>query len=109
MNVPAGSLAALLLPDGARLEARFRKDLLGGVAVVTGRAESLARAEDGTVRRDDVRLMNLAGPGDGRRLPGRCQGRHGVGRQPGSERDAREDHARRSAVFPWRLATGRSF
>ena len=47
------------MPDGARLEARFRKDLLGGVAVVTGRAESLARAEDGTVRRTPVELTAI--------------------------------------------------
>jgi DUF1680 family protein len=54
-----GSLDALLVPDGARFKARFRKDLLGGVAVVTGGAESLARNVKGSVRRTPVELTAI--------------------------------------------------
>jgi DUF1680 family protein len=37
----------LVLPDDAKLEARDRPDLLGGVTVVTGRALALQASEDG--------------------------------------------------------------
>jgi DUF1680 family protein len=37
----------LVLPDGAKLEARERPDLLGGVTVVTGRALALQPTDDG--------------------------------------------------------------
>jgi DUF1680 family protein len=37
----------LVLPDDARLEARHRPDLLGGVTVVTGRSLALHASEDG--------------------------------------------------------------
>jgi DUF1680 family protein len=42
-----GRVFNLVLPDDARLEARPRPDLLGGVTVVTGRAIALLPGEDG--------------------------------------------------------------
>jgi uncharacterized protein len=42
-----GRVFNLVLPDDARLEARHRPELLGGVTVVTGRALALLPGEDG--------------------------------------------------------------
>jgi uncharacterized protein len=42
-----GRALNLVLPDDAPLQAAYRKDLLGGVTVVTGRALSLQASEDG--------------------------------------------------------------
>jgi hypothetical protein len=42
-----GRVTNLVLPDDARLEARHRPELLGGVTVVAGRALGLHAAEDG--------------------------------------------------------------
>jgi DUF1680 family protein len=52
-----GRVFNLVLPDDARLEARHRPDLLGGVTVLTGRALALHPSEDGrsvTTREQDV-------------------------------------------------------
>jgi len=43
-----GSVLPLMLPDGAPLRAEFRKDLLGGVEVIQGKARVVSRKEDGT-------------------------------------------------------------
>jgi DUF1680 family protein len=42
-----GRVFNLVLPDDARLEARHRPDLLGGVTIVAGRALALHASEDG--------------------------------------------------------------
>jgi DUF1680 family protein len=42
-----GSVRNLVLPREARLESAFRKDLLGGVTVVTGEALAVTRGPDG--------------------------------------------------------------
>ena len=43
---PAG-VRNLCLPRASKLSAHFEKDLLGGVAVVTGEAQAVARNDDG--------------------------------------------------------------
>ncbi len=48
---PGGRVRNLLLPDAARLDSQFRPDLLGGVAVITGKAQALAFDAGGAVTR----------------------------------------------------------
>lgn len=44
------------LPDGARLDAEFKGDLLGGVAVLRGCGEALQRTANGAVMETDATL-----------------------------------------------------
>ncbi len=46
---PDGRVRNIVLPDSARLESEFRRDLLGGVQVITGRAIGLAYDATGGV------------------------------------------------------------
>jgi DUF1680 family protein len=43
-----GRVLSLLLSDGVTLRSEFRKDLLGGVRVVLGKAVAVSRSKDGT-------------------------------------------------------------
>ncbi len=47
LDQKGGRVVSLLLPDSAPLGSEFRKDLLGGVQVVLGKAASVSRAKDG--------------------------------------------------------------
>ena len=48
---PNGRVRNIVLPDGNPLGSEFRRDLLNGVQVITGRAVGLAFDAKGTVRR----------------------------------------------------------
>jgi len=53
-----GSVGDIELPDDAVLRAEFRKDLLGGVAVITGDARRVRRdAEGSSLGRERARLV----------------------------------------------------
>ena len=47
LDQKGGRVVSLLLPDSVALRSEFRKDLLGGVQVILGKASPVSRAKDG--------------------------------------------------------------
>lgn len=56
---PGGRVRNLVLPDGAKLTAEFRPDLLNGVEVIKARAISLAYDEQGQVKKQEQDFMAI--------------------------------------------------
>jgi hypothetical protein len=56
---PGGRVRNLMLSDGEKLTAEFRPDLLGGVAVIKGRAVALAYNEQGGVVKREQDFMAI--------------------------------------------------
>ena len=56
---PNGKVRNIVLPDGNRLSTEFRRDLLNGVQVITGRAVGLAYDDRGSVQRAEQPFMAI--------------------------------------------------
>ena len=56
---PNGKVRNIVLPDGNALGSEFRRDLLNGVQVITGRAVGLAYDAKGAVRRSEQPFMAI--------------------------------------------------
>jgi DUF1680 family protein len=56
---PNGKVRNIVLPDGNALSSEFRKDLLNGVQVITGRAAGLAFDAKGAVTRSEQPFMAI--------------------------------------------------
>ena len=56
---PNGKVRNIVLPDGNALSSAFRRDLLNGVQVITGRAVGLAFDANGAVQRSDQPFMAI--------------------------------------------------
>ena len=56
---PNGKVRNIVLPDGNRLSSEFRRDLLNGVQVITGRAVGLAFDAKGAVQRAEQPFMAI--------------------------------------------------
>ncbi|HEX6215454.1 MAG TPA: glycoside hydrolase family 127 protein, partial [Vicinamibacterales bacterium] len=56
---PSGKVRNIVLPDGSPLGSEFRRDLLNGVQVITGRAVGLAFDAKGAVRRSEQPFMAI--------------------------------------------------
>jgi uncharacterized protein len=56
---PNGKVRNIVLPDGNRLSSEFRRDLLNGVQVITGRAVGLAFDAKGAVQRTEQPFMAI--------------------------------------------------
>ena len=54
-----GHALNIVVPDDAKLGSEFRGDLLGGVEVVTGKVQAMARASDGQLRAQPHQLVAI--------------------------------------------------
>ena len=87
-----GEVLSLVIPDDAKLKAEYRPDLLNGVVVLTGKAQTAKRTLDGKsvrraarlVHRDSVLRLGASRPGTDDGLAGP----RAAGRPPAAGRHA---------------------